>query len=378
MTRYDPDAQRRTETAVRGRDFIIGACDDDTEIVSVFGQLLAPAAAVLKQRVAAMVNGLCADDPRSAGERRSDAAGAIADGNDVLACRCGSPDCPTAGVTPKSDVVIRVIADQSRHQPRHRRTARHEPATEEPRHRRTRRRRGTRRHRRPGCARLRRRCCWDTVCCPTRCWPRRSATGRPSSRSAPPASSPSRGIGPATSWPSSSGCAICSAASPAATSPPIAATSTTPGPGPAGPPMPSNLNCKCRHHHLMKTFWIGVGGWSDQQLPDGTLIWTAPSGATFTTHPGSRLLFPTWNVTTAELPATRNEPTTRRAIPRADDAAPKTHPRRRHRRSNPSRTRTQRTRHPTLLRFSGPLCTRSCAACIELCRQGRRATCCRG
>ena len=53
----------------------------------------------------------------------------------------------------------------------------------------------------------------------------------------------------------------------------------------------------------MKTFCTGVGGWSDQQLPDGTLIWTAPSGATFTTHPGSRLLFPTWNVTTAELPA---------------------------------------------------------------------------
>ena len=33
--------------------------------------------------------------------------------NDTLACRCGSPDCPTAGVTPKSNVVIRVIADQT-------------------------------------------------------------------------------------------------------------------------------------------------------------------------------------------------------------------------------------------------------------------------
>ncbi len=98
MARFDPDAQRRTETAVRGRDFTIGACDDDTDIVSVFGQLLAPAAAVWRERVAALVNGLCADDPRSAGERRSDAAGAIADKNDVLACRCGSPDCPTAGV----------------------------------------------------------------------------------------------------------------------------------------------------------------------------------------------------------------------------------------------------------------------------------------
>ena len=36
----------------------------------------------------------------------------------------------------------------------------------------------------------------------------------------------------------------------------------------------SNLKCVCREHHLIKTFW----GWQDQQLPDGTLIWTSPSG----------------------------------------------------------------------------------------------------
>ena len=48
VARYDPDAQRRTETATRGRDFIIGACDDDTETVSVWGQLLAPDAVVMQ------------------------------------------------------------------------------------------------------------------------------------------------------------------------------------------------------------------------------------------------------------------------------------------------------------------------------------------
>jgi hypothetical protein len=79
-------------------------------------------------------------------------------------------------------------------------------------------------------------------------------------------------------------------------------------PWPWGPTHASNLNCKCRNHHLMKTFWTGVGGWADQQLPDGTVIWTAPSGATFTTQPGSRLLFPTWNVTTAELPPPQTQP----------------------------------------------------------------------
>jgi hypothetical protein len=51
------------------------------------------------------------------------------------------------------------------------------------------------------------------------------------------------------------------------------------------------------HHHLLKTFW----GWRDQQHPDGTVVWTSPRGQTFTTHPGSRHLFPTLCEPTATL-----------------------------------------------------------------------------
>ena len=58
----------------------------------------------------------------------------------------------------------------------------------------------------------------------------------------------------------------------------------------------------------MKTFWTGIGGWADRQCPDGTLIWTAPSGATYTTAPGSRLFFPDWDVTTAALPPPTAQP----------------------------------------------------------------------
>jgi len=58
---------------------------------------------------------------------------------------------------------------------------------------------------------------------------------------------------------------------------------------PAGPTQASNLKVLCRKHHLLKTFW----GWQDQQLPDGTVTWTCPQGQTYTTYPGSRLLFPT-------------------------------------------------------------------------------------
>ena len=62
---------------------------------------------------------------------------------------------------------------------------------------------------------------------------------------------------------------------------------------PIGPTHASNLKCLCRFHHLLKTFWIGALGWHDRQYPDGTIIWTSPTGHTYTTHPGSRLLFPT-------------------------------------------------------------------------------------
>jgi hypothetical protein len=48
---------------------------------------------------------------------------------------------------------------------------------------------------------------------------------------------------------------------------------------------------------LVKTFW----GWRDQQLPDGTLILTSPSGQTYVTTPGSALLFPSLCLPTGDL-----------------------------------------------------------------------------
>ena len=51
-------------------------------------------------------------------------------------------------------------------------------------------------------------------------------------------------------------------------------------------------------HHLLKTFWVGRGGWSDEQLPDGTIVWTTPAGRRKHVPPGSRVLFPDWNTTT--------------------------------------------------------------------------------
>jgi hypothetical protein len=75
-------------------------------------------------------------------------------------------------------------------------------------------------------------------------------------------------------------------------------------PYPHGPTQASNLKCLCRKGHLLKTFC----GWKNEQLPDGTVIWTTPEGATYTTHPGSRLLFPTLCKPTAPVTVTESTP----------------------------------------------------------------------
>jgi len=72
-------------------------------------------------------------------------------------------------------------------------------------------------------------------------------------------------------------------------------------PWPAGPTHPGNLSPKCRKHHLLKTFYGGPDGWRDRQQPDGTIVWTAPTGHTYISVPGRRILFPR-TVTDTPLP----------------------------------------------------------------------------
>src|SRR5262249_23416614 len=56
-------------------------------------------------------------------------------------------------------------------------------------------------------------------------------------------------------------------------------------PYPLGPTHPSNLKLLCRYHHLLKTFYTGAEGWRDRQEPDGTVVWTSPSGHEYVTKP---------------------------------------------------------------------------------------------
>ncbi|WP_204250258.1 HNH endonuclease signature motif containing protein [Mycolicibacterium goodii] len=106
-------------------------------------------------------------------------------------------------------------------------------------------------------------------------------------------------------------------------------------PYPAGPTHASNLKCLCRFHHLLKTFWTGPRGWADRQHPDGTVVWTSPSGREYTTVPtSSRRL----SITELAKPTgALNLPTT--PVPTADpDLRAVNMPKRR-------RTRAQNTAH---------------------------------
>ena len=71
-----------------------------------------------------------------------------------------------------------------------------------------------------------------------------------------------------------------------------------------GPTHAGNLKCYCPTHHLLKTFC----GWTEQQLPDGTLILTSPAGHTHVTTPGSALLFPSLCYAVGGMPTPETDP----------------------------------------------------------------------
>jgi hypothetical protein len=63
-------------------------------------------------------------------------------------------------------------------------------------------------------------------------------------------------------------------------------------PAAGGLTVPWGLADYCREHHRLKTFHSGPGGWNDEQLPDGTIVWTSPTGRTYRTTPDGPELFP--------------------------------------------------------------------------------------
>lgn len=275
VERYDSDALRGSESTTRSRDFSVGNIDDPAGTTSVWGRLLATDGAVLKRRIADMVQTLCADDPRTAGERRSDAVGAILAGSDRLACACGSDTCPSADVPRSSNVVIHVLAERSAVK-----AASQQPTIGECKAK-------------PSAALI---LGEDVV--PAPLLPQLIRGGAKVRPIKTPKDKPEPQYRPSAELAQFVRMRDLHCRAPGCTVSADRGDIDHTIPFPFGPTHASNLKCLCRKHHLMKTF----GGWDDVQLPDGTVIWTSPSGREYTTRPGSRVFFPTWDTTTADLP----------------------------------------------------------------------------
>lgn len=330
--KFDPPAVVSTRYAARARDISFGKPDDDTGIVSIWGALLGTDAALLDQALTAIARTVCADDPRTISQRRSDALGVLAVRGDRLACLCGTAGCTATGVDARAAaVIIHVLTDAT------------PPAVADP-----------QLHTPTPPAPL-----------PPATNPRPDGEPKPDADGEPdlePSAQPESTTRPAVKLqPASEGAPT---AAPAPITGPIgylpdgqvipapllaelvargatirpltpacalggtdkyrpakaldefvrlrAMTCTFPGcdapatscdldhvvPWPAGPTHGANLGPKCRKHHLLKTFWAGPGGWHDRQEPDGTTIWTAPTGHSYRSVPLTRILFPGKNLTT--------------------------------------------------------------------------------
>ena len=300
VDRHDPGALRRARASARGRHVDISPADNHTGTASLWGSLLATDAAVLDRRLIEMAHAVCDDDPRTIDQRRADALGVLAAGGEHLACACTTDECPArADTDPRATaVVIHVVTDAESLD------AQPDPHT------------SGEVERRP-------------ITPKTLLSEALAPDPEPPGIWLPSAHIVGGGVVPAAQLAElvANGAKICPVdtfadALPEAGYHPSAKlarfircrdmTCRFPGcdrpaqsididhtvPYPLGPTHPSNLKCLCRKHHLLKTF----RGWRDRQQPDGTVIWTSPSGRTHTTRPGSRLLVPKLCLPTGELP----------------------------------------------------------------------------
>jgi len=285
--RHDRDAVRRGRSDARSRELVISQPDGGT--AALWGRLYATDAAVLERRLTAMAGEVCAEDPRTVAQRRADALGVLAAGGEHLACACGRVDCSAAGADARAAaVVVHVVADPSAlgAEPDPHTSGEHPSPGAEP---------EVPASPRPPAAHL---VGGGTI--PATMVAELVAAGAVVRPVPYPADTPPEpGYRPSTALARFIRCRDMTCRFPGCDNPAVDADIDHTIPFPIGPTHPSNLKLLCRKHHLLKTFWVG---WRDQQRPDGTVVWTSPSGHTYTTRPGSRLLFPALCLPTGDLP----------------------------------------------------------------------------
>ena len=278
VDRHDPGALRRSRESRSSRTVEFGAPGDVPGIISLYARLHAADGAAMGERVEALAHSVCEADPRSLDERRNDAFAALGLEMDNLPCQCGAEDCQAAGTRPTRDTTVYVIADQATITEAAEDGPEAEPAPKAS----------------PAYV-------FGAGVLPTPLLSALVDGARLRPVSHPGVTAPEPRYIPSAVLAAFVRCRDLTCRFPGCNKPATHADIDHTVAYPVGPTHPSNLKCLCRFHHLLKTFWTGPGGWRDRQLPDGTVIWTSPTGHTYTTKPGSMLLFPTLCRPTATL-----------------------------------------------------------------------------
>lgn len=298
IERHDPAAVRRMRDRARGRELVVDTKQSEGGVTALWGRLFAVDAAALDQRLTQLAHGVCDDDPRTLAQRRADALGALAAGAASLACACGRPDCPATGALDAraTGVVVHVLAEAAAGDAAPDPHLSGEAETESP---------GAR----PQPAAAQSRTPSGRIIGGGSVPPGLLAELIAGGAAVKPLRQPTESAAAPGYRPSAALAAFIRARDmtcrfPGCDRPATLCDIDHAVAFPFGPTHPGNLRCLCRKHHLLKTFWSGAAGWRDHQHPDGTIDWTSPTGHTYTTRPGSRLLFPALCLPTTVPPAT--------------------------------------------------------------------------
>lgn len=255
---------------------------DTAGMAWINGHIRAEDGAALSQRLDALAATVCQHDPRTKEQRRADASGALARGQAALVCRCGREDCPAAAVrADAASAVIHLLAEQ----------ATVEGTSDTPGYL-------------PGFGVLPA----ESVRSIAETADLKPLTAPRADGAADAGYRPSATLKEFVQWRDLT-CRWPGCDKPARTSD---IDHTTPWP--YGPTHPSNTKCYCRIHHLVKTF---VPGWSEQQLPDGTVLLTSPTGHLYRCEAHGAAMYPTLAQPTGELnlpPHTLDPDTDRTAL----------------------------------------------------------------
>ncbi|KUI12080.1 hypothetical protein AU193_02530 [Mycobacterium sp. GA-1285] len=267
VTRFDPEAVRvpRRSEGNRHIEFAPG----DPGMAWLTGNLRAEDGAALDARLDALAATVCENDPRTNAQRRADACGPLSRLEATLRCECGLDDCPAAAERAAvTTAVIHVLAEQ---------------ATLD----------GT--SNKPGYLKG-----FGVLPAESVRNVAKTAQTKPLPVPTPDAKGdnsyrPSVAVREFLQW------RDLTCRWPGCDKPVQHCDVDHTTPWPHGPTHPSNTKHYCRTHHLLKTFFRGPGGWTDRQLPDGTIELIAPTGHVWRTEPHGASMFPALGQSTGEL-----------------------------------------------------------------------------